>query len=289
MRSAYLGLFAFLGGTALSIITARASAQSIAACGDIHVEAHAECELVPPSAACKAECEPIAVKAACAAELTAECDGQCNARLEAQCALDCSATCKGQCEVDPGKFDCAAACQAECGGECEAKCQASSDGASCKASCEATCAGSCEAHCDIELPEADCEAKCQASCGGSCEAKANLDCQIDCQADLYADCEADVTGGCELACESKKGALFCEGQYVDYGDNLDACIDALKARLDVEVKGYAEGSSRCGNGACRAEGEAGVSCSAVPSAPRSSLALFGLSALGLVVARRRRR
>jgi hypothetical protein len=142
--------------------------------------------------------------------------------------------------------------------------------------CAGSCNSSCDSHCEVELPEADCDAGCEASCQGSCDVDANLDCQVECQTEAHADCEAEVTGGCKVACESDEGAIFCDGQYVDHGNNLEQCLDALR-NLDVQVE--AHGS---------AEGSVSSNCSvAKPGAfgtrPASSIAWWGmLGLLGLV-------
>jgi MYXO-CTERM domain-containing protein len=104
-----------------------------------------------------------------------------------------------------------------------------------------------------------------------------------CQADGYLDCKADLEVDCEVACEAPEGALFCEGQYVDHGDNLANCIEALQQGFEAEVEGYAE---------AEAEGEASAeaSCAYAPGlAGRGSGALLSLLGLaGAFVARRRR-
>jgi MYXO-CTERM domain-containing protein len=101
-----------------------------------------------------------------------------------------------------------------------------------------------------------------------------------------------MEGGCKVACQSPKGALYCNGQYVDYGDNLDRCVNALKAALDIEVQGYAYGSASCSGGSCEAEGEAGCSMS-VANAPTDGSAPYAIGLLGalgaLVFSRVRRR
>lgn len=77
-----------------------------------------------------------------------------------------------------------------------------------------------------------------------------------------------------------EGALFCDGQYVDAGDNLQECVAALKALLDIHV--YAEGDAHCEGNTCYAEGRAGCSCAA-SGAPGGALTAFaGLAALGLL-------
>jgi hypothetical protein len=285
-----LAAFAFACASP-ALLAGEAHAQSLKSCGDINVQANAECEVVPPSASCEAQCTPLNVQAACAAKLTAECEGECNATAELDCHASCEADCTGQCNVDPGKFECNASCQASCEGDCSGHCAASGNRAECEASCKANCTGSCNASCDIERPKVDCMAECKASCDGSCHAKANAECQIDCQADLYAKCKVDVEGGCKVDCMSQQGALFCSGQYVDHGNNLQECVDALRAQLNARVTWQAEGDSSCGNGSCMAEGSASASCS-VPTPFGAKMPLWALGASVLsasFVARRKKR
>jgi hypothetical protein len=268
----------------------RAHAQGLESCGNIHLEAEAQCTVVPPSAECKAECTPINVEAACEARVVAECDGECNFTPPQNCSIDCQAGCMGECMVDPGSFECSAECQASCSGECSGKCSAAANKAECMGKCEGTCSAGCDAGCEGTAPSASCDAKCEASCDTSCEVEADLDCQIDCQADAEAGCVVDVQGGCEADCETMEGALFCDGQYVDHGDNLDECIGALRAVINANVEVNAEGSSRCANGKCEAEGSADVSCAAVPGKKGSGAGVIGLlGASVLALGRRRRR
>jgi MYXO-CTERM domain-containing protein len=278
--------------TLVAITTAaapRARAQGLESCGNIHVEAQAQCEVIPPGVECEAECTPIKVEAACEARVVAQCDGECNFTPPQNCSLDCQAGCMGECSVDPGSFECSAECEASCSGECSGKCSAAANKAECMGQCEGTCSARCDAGCEGTPPSAECDAKCEASCDTSCEVEAELDCQLDCQADAKADCVLDVEGGCKADCETMEGALFCDGQYVDHGDNLDQCVAAIEAVINAEVEGYAEGSSSCEGGSCKAEGSAGVSCAAVPGGTSSGagvIALLGASVLAL--GRRRR-
>ena len=46
---------------------------------------------------------------------------------------------------------------------------------------------------------------------------------------------SELSGGCEAECESPEGALFCDGQYIDHGGNLEECIASLKALFDIDV------------------------------------------------------
>jgi MYXO-CTERM domain-containing protein len=262
------------------------AAASLESCGNIHVEAEAECK-VEVEGGCTARCEPVNFTAACAAELKASCDGDCNVEASAECSGSCNADCMAECEVTPAEFNCTASCQADCSADCSGRCAADSDSAKCEASCKATCSGDCDASCNVTPPEANCEAKCSASCEGSCKAEANVDCQIDCQADGYVDCEAELTGGCETQCSKPEGALFCDGQYVDAGNNLEECFAALKAIFDIDVD--ASGSASCEGNTCMAEGEVSCNCTADGA---GDLELAGKMGLGLLVfgaTRRRRR
>lgn len=255
------------------------------ACNNIDVRADAHCELVT-SGGCVAMCEPVMMQAACAGRLWAECDGECNAEITADCRAQCSGECSGRCEANPPQFDCRADCVASCEGECSGRCGSTDSGAECLASCRGTCAGSCDAHCEGTPPSAECEAKCQGSCDGRCEADANLDCQIDCQAGGFVDCEAELTGGCKTQCTRPEGALFCDGNYVDVGNNLDECVAALKAALDIEVEGYAEG--HCSNGHCEGEAGGSLSCAVDRGVWGSGALACGVVIVVAAAGRRRR-
>jgi MYXO-CTERM domain-containing protein len=259
----------------------------LGACNNIYVEAGGECTVIPPSVDCEADCTPIKVEASCAAKLQVQCDASCNANVDVGCDATCTADCMGECNLKPGEFNCQAYCQADCSGSCAAECAGGEGGAHCRASCEATCTGDCNAECKVTPPTADCNVKCEAGCKGSCHAKANIDCQAKCQADGFVKCEADVTGGCKVDCMSEKGALFCEGYYVDANDNAQMCLDALKAALDVDYYATAEGE--CREGMCTGKADASVGCSALPGdkSAASSLLLM-LGGLAVYGARRRR-
>jgi hypothetical protein len=275
---ALLGFVAAVG--ALAPEPARAG---IGACGDIHVEAEAMCEVVAPGIECEGMCEPLSVRAACAASLAADCRGECPELPSVECSGSCMGGCEAECtNLEPGEFDCQGSCEADCGGRCAASCNANEDRAGCEASCQGSCGASCEGHCNVELPEADCMAHCEASCEGSCEADANFECQVDCQAMGQADCEADVSGGCDVQCQGEEGALFCDGQYVDHGNNLDECLAALREGLDIEVQAEASGM---------ASAELSSDCAAArPGAARAPGAGLAWSLLAVsVLARRLRR
>lgn len=285
MRPAVILSTAALAAALCLAAAPRRAHAGIDACGDIYVEAEAECELVPPGADCDVRCTPLSVQATCSAELYASCSGTCNGTATVECTGSCEADCQADCEVDPGAYECSAQCQAGCDADCSGSCAAGDAGAECRASCQATCSGHCDASCEGTPPSAECEAKCQASCEGSCTAEANFTCQIDCQADLYAQCTIDAQGSCTAHCDTQEGALFCNGEYVDYGGNLDACVMALKDLLDIEVEGYAEAS--CDDDSCEAEAGGSVGCQVAAGGGASGLVT--LLTLFLFGAARRRR
>jgi hypothetical protein len=266
----------------LSIASAPTTARAdLSDCGDINLEGEAQCTVIPPTASCEVMCTPISVRAACSAKLAASCEASCDKLPSVECSGRCVADCSGQCTVDPGKFDCEAACRGDCSGQCDAKCEANSDKATCMAQCSGACSVSCRSSCDVDLPSADCKGKCEAGCEGSCKVDTNFDCQASCQAKGYVKCEADIQGSCKARCKAKEGALFCDGQFVDNGDNLQMCIDALKAAFNakVTVRAESEGESGCDGGTCEASGSARVSsdCSSTrPGAPANIWALFAL-------------
>ncbi|HEY1532693.1 MAG TPA: hypothetical protein VGF76_01700, partial [Polyangiaceae bacterium] len=114
----------------------------------------------------------------------------------------------------------------------------------------------------------------------------------------YATCEAKVEGGCKADCQDPKGALFCDGQYVDHNGSVDQCIAAIRALLPtvtIDVSAQSSGSSSCdpNTSTCMANGEASASASCAFS-PRhagegglaGAFALF--AALGAVCLRRRK-
>lgn len=311
MRSTWIHSCLLVGTLGLFIGSSDEASAGLADCGNIHVEAEASCE-ARIAAECTAQCEPINFTAACSGQLYAECEGECSAEIEASCTASCEGECEASCEVEPGDFECEGECygecQAECNGNCsahaEAECEGSDDQAACEAEASARCEGSCDATCDGECGvscdgtpiEADCEAKCEASCEGQCSAEANADCQIDCQADGFVECETELEGGCTAQCETEDGAIFCDGEYVDHGDNFADCVEALNAVLLANVKLSAEGSSdsSCTGNRCEAEAEgtakAETNCSiSEPKSSRPGVALWAaLGLLGLTLSRRRR-
>lgn len=260
---------------AVSLFSLDARAGGLDACGDIFVEAGANCEILFEGG-CAVQCEPPAFTAVCAAEGAITCGGQCNLDADVECTGSCQASCEAECEVDPATFDCRASCEGSCSGDCSARCDASSNRAECEASCQSTCSAECDASCTLDPGEADCVAQCQGCCTGECRADINLDCQIGCQSDLYIDCKASFQGGCEAQCEQPEGAIFCDGQFIEVS-SVANCVAALQDLLDIEFEAEASGSA-----------SATLNCSVSDEPMRGAGALIGFGLLCLAgIARRR--
>lgn len=274
-----------LAAAAFSLAIPTEASAGLDACGSINLSANANCK-VAVQGGCTAQCTPVNVQVACDGKLYASCQGQCKASVDASCTTSCQGTCTASCNANPGSFDCSASCAGRCDADCSAQCQANANQADCTAACKANCGGECSAQCNGTPPSATCDAKCNASCSGSCTAKVTASCQIDCQVKGEVQCRADVEGGCKAQCTKPDGAIFCDGQYVDVGNNFKNCLDALNGFLNVKV----DGSASCANNSCQAQGK--VSCfSVAPGEP--ALGGWGLglgfAALGAALARRRLR
>ena len=268
------------------------AAPDLSSCGNIDVRADATCK-VQVSGGCMTQCTPIKFEAACAAKFEASCEGTCNVDVSAECTTSCKTKCSADCTAMPAKLDCAGECRLDCDGTCSAKCASDANSSECQASCKACCGGRCDAKCTATPPTATCDAKCDASCQGSCKAQANADCQVKCSSTQYASCKSTLSGGCMTQCSKPEGALFCDGNYVDTGNNLQKCVDALNAYLNIKVEASASGSSSCDGGSCEASGTAQAKisgCSASPaSTPVGGGALLAGIGLAAFAARRRKR
>jgi MYXO-CTERM domain-containing protein len=98
------------------------------------------------------------------------------------------------------------------------------------------------------------------------------------------DCSTTVKNTCDTRCQDDKGAIFCDGQFLD-ADDPQACVDYLSTvgiSVNVDAWDSADGG---GNG--------GTSCSASTGLPgagaATNAALAGLVLIALVGLRRRSR
>src|ERR1700685_3899099 len=86
-----------------------AHAADLSACGDIDIEAGAQCTLVLQNN-CTTQCAPASCEAACAAQLEQQCDSQCTASADASCVSSCSSSCTTSCSTSPPSLDCTTDC-----------------------------------------------------------------------------------------------------------------------------------------------------------------------------------
>ena len=277
---------------ALPLLTVTPAHASIAACGNLDVDASASCELKVKD--CDVSCSPVSVEAVCAVQGEATCEGSCPQVPSVTCTGSCEGTCAADCKVKPAEYDCSTKCNADASAKCDAQCNASNDKAHCQASCKATFSANCDTSCTGHEGSVDCDAVCKGRCEGSCTAQTKLECQVSCQSNLSAACETKVQGGCQADCSNPKGALFCNGQYVDHNGTVDDCVNAIENLFPtITITASGSSSGDCSNNTCsgQAEGSASANCAFSPrSASGSDLAggfaLF--AAVGAVCMRRRR-
>jgi hypothetical protein len=264
---------AVLAAPLLFIASTASAAADRAACGNIELVAAGECHL-DVTGGCATRCTPL--------NFTAACEGQCNVTIDASCSASCSTACEAKCNVKPATFDCAASCELDCGASCMGSCSAQSNKADCSTYCQGRCKNDCSAQCKVVPPSADCKAQCKGSCSGSCQAQASADCNYKCSSML--------TGGCQTDCTEPKGALFCDGQYIQ-ATNLDDCVAYLESQFKLNIDYEASGHCDNVNG-CEGSASASVGCTAAPtgSAPFDVAAIAAMAVgVGFAASRRRRR
>lgn len=215
-------------------------------CHDLRLEdvTSGSCEL-RGSANCRASCDRLGIyKKACATKLHTVCRQDCTLSAQPTCTDSCTESCQSEC--DRGlSITCQHNCFGECIGSCDAKCQGAADGAQCHASCEATCDGECDVRCR-PVVDASCYTHCIECCGGSCTAQANMDCQETCQDKQFEDCEHELEIDCSGSC-NVEGALFCNGEYMLSGPDLEDCVQALIARGTLDASVQARGDVNLGS------------------------------------------
>lgn len=202
-------------------------------CNDLRLENAFSCE-IRGSLDCEAGCEGLGIyKKACATELHTVCRDTCTLDPEPTCTDECTEQCSSDCDAGVNVI-CIHNCFDECVGACDASCSDADDPATCRASCEATCDGECDIQCEATV-NGSCYQHCIECCGGSCGAQANMTCQQDCQEEEFETCEYGLQGECSASCDAE-GALFCDGEFVMAGPEMQGCMDALIARGIMEVE-----------------------------------------------------
>ena len=219
-------------------------------CGGVRLEDAFACE-IRGDVMCTASCDDLGVyKKACATRLHTVCRDTCTLDAEITCVDECTVPCQEQCDAGVNVI-CQHNCYGECEGTCSASCAGAADAETCMASCQATCDGECDVQC-APVVGASCYQHCIECCGGSCGAQANMTCQTSCQEEQFEDCEFEFRADCMGSC-SGDGALFCDGEFVLAGDQIDECVEALVAigleainmgLDDLEASGFCSVSDR---------------------------------------------
>lgn len=231
----------FLG----ALFSPGAAHAALAECRGMRLEdvASGGCEL-RGGASCEGGCTRLGIyEKACATELHTVCRQECTVSADATCTDGCTETCTSECDRGVS-ITCIHNCFGECVGSCDAHCEGSTDPSQCRATCEATCDGECDIQCR-PVVDGDCYTHCVECCGGSCKAQANLDCQTTCQQEEFESCEHELEVECSGSCDVDV-ALFCEGQYVMSGPDLQVCVEALVTQGSLELNAEAEATLDAG-------------------------------------------
>lgn len=275
LRSALFGL-------ALFSVSSTAQAAGIPECNGLSIDSLASCEL-RLDAECRASCDIGVTYHSCSTIRATECRDVCT-EIPAEGECDPQQVCEEQCSVRD--FTCASNCASECGDDCQYACNDADDVQQCLTGCQASCNLECDARCPRVPVGGSCVDHCIECMGATCSAWANMDCQLECQEVEYEQCQRDIVGGCEASCNGS-GALFCDGQVIAFGDQLNQCAQALLEQgvsVDLGVEAEVE-LDLWGDGP---NGTAG--CALAPAGtgdPLDFLAPLGL-VLGLGAMRRRR-
>ncbi len=279
-------------------VSSQANAATLDACGGVWLEGLAEgsCEVVPVQE-CETRCQTVSAVTVCAARLTTECNSSCTLEASVECEGSCGETCVGDCSTDVEQQppNCMGLCMSDCQMEATAGCEDTDKHGQCRSSGAHCCADRCRNECDQATETTTCEPVCTSACTGSCDARANLQCQVGCQAERFTTCEETVVEECNTECEQTGAAIFCEGQFLATGGDLEACANDLAASFDFQLDVEIDIDVECSDGGCEAEGEgegdAGVGCGLTidPKGRRSlgGWAVFMLLGLGAWRMRRR--
>jgi hypothetical protein len=122
-----------------------------------------------------------------------------------------------------------------------------------------------------------------------------MECQLECQAEAHAGCETELRADCNASCGAE-GAIFCDGEYVASGDDVNACAVALanEGIADLNLEAYVDVDTNA-NGDAEANLDAGSTSSAGcslsalgPSGGGGAASLWSLLGLGWAASARRR-
>lgn len=279
MRMAsFLGLL----GITVGLTTALPASAGVPECGNIRFEGLSNCEVLL-TAECEASCSELGIyKTACATKLVPVCQEECTFSAAPTCTDSCTTQCQTDCDNGVNVI-CSHNCFVECTVDRDTKCGSAADPAQCAATWDANCDAECDAQC--VTVDGGCYTHCVECCGGSCTADANMDCQTTCQDVAFEECEQEFRANCDASCTGD-GTLFCDGEYIISGSQIEPCVKALAAQ-GITVK--AEGSVTIGPDGIDGDLTGGL-CSYAPASKATLAAPFAaLAAAAAWLARRRRR
>jgi MYXO-CTERM domain-containing protein len=274
----------FLATSAWAVV----AAAGIPECRNMRLEdvVDGQCRL-EAEGSCQGSCSRLGIyEKACATRLHTVCREDCTLSANPTCTDECTETCTSECDRGVS-ITCIHNCFGECVGSCTSQCDGAADPTQCRATCEATCDGECDIQCR-PVVDGDCYTHCIECCGGSCKAQANMDCQTTCQDEEFEDCEHELEVECSGSCDVD-AALFCNGEYVLAGDDLQTCVQALVAKGTLEASAAAEVQLGRGS-ASTTEAKAGCAAAGGTQGPNGLgwAAAAGLAALAAWARRRRR-
>jgi hypothetical protein len=278
---------------ALSVLPNTAHAAALDQCGGIFLTSASQCEFRPVQD-CTTSCATTSVEQACAQKTYTTCSTGCSVTDTTSCMQTHSTSCSMECDsiMSQSSHDvCVSECTNDCTTDAVSKNDFNGDMDECSKNCSHDCFSSCDS-CSTTDQSTTCTDKCMSIVQNECTEEVTRDCVLDCQTMNYTSCETDTVNTCNTTCTDKGGALFCDGQFVDASD-IKACADQLHDEFSFTIDLSAMVTVN-GNGSVTTTNSNGTKsttkCSFGP-APRDShgMILGALAALGIVVARRRRR
>jgi hypothetical protein len=278
----------------LSILPTTAHAKALDQCGGIFLTADSKCEFKPVQD-CMTTCATTSVEQACAQKTETMCSGNCTTTDTTSCTQTHTDSCMKECDTIVSKSShdvCTSECTDNCTGDAVSKGHFGGDMGKCHQNCGQDCDTDCDS-CSTTDQSTDCMTKCMSVVQNECTEEVNRECVLSCQTDNYTSCETDTVNTCTTSCHDKGGALFCDGQFIDASD-IKSCADQLATEFSFNIDLSAM-VAVSGNGTVTTTNSDGskttTKCSfSPPTRDRNGMAALGtLAALGIVVARRRRR
>lgn len=278
----------------LSLLPSQARAASLDKCGGIFLSAASSCEFKPVQE-CKTTCSTTSVEQVCSAKTSTMCSSSCTTTDTTSCVKTRTDSCKKECETISSKSShevCVSECTDECTSDATSKGKFHGDNNVCGKACAHNCNARCDS-CSTSDQDTECMTKCTSIVENECTEQVNRDCVLDCQTDTYESCQTDTVNTCNTSCTDKGGAIFCDGQFLE-ASNLQDCADQLAAEfsfnIDVNIHATVNGNGTVTTTNSDGSKTTSSKCSYGP-APRNGAGMFvgALAALGVVVARRRRR